>query len=108
MTRTATYREALYEALREEMTDDSSVIMLGEDFSNVARVLPQQPSVAADEERCRNADDLVQSLNIAGRIVRDRECEIVGLDVLSDLGGAALVDTHADDAKPERGILRLE
>lgn len=47
MTRTATYREALYEALREEMTDDSSVIMLGEDFSNggafgVAGDLPER------------------------------------------------------------------
>ena len=47
MARTATYREALYEALREEMTDDSSVIMLGEDFSNggafgVAGDLPER------------------------------------------------------------------
>jgi pyruvate/2-oxoglutarate/acetoin dehydrogenase E1 component len=47
MTRTATYREALYEALREEMAEDSSVIMLGEDFSNggafgVAGDLPER------------------------------------------------------------------
>ena len=47
MARTATYREALYEALREEMADDSSVIMLGEDFSNggafgVAGDLPER------------------------------------------------------------------
>jgi pyruvate/2-oxoglutarate/acetoin dehydrogenase E1 component len=34
MTRTATYREALYEALREEMEGDDSVILLGEDFAN--------------------------------------------------------------------------
>lgn len=47
MTRMATYRDALYEALREEMADDSSVIMLGEDFSNggafgVAGDLPER------------------------------------------------------------------
>jgi pyruvate/2-oxoglutarate/acetoin dehydrogenase E1 component len=34
MTRTVTYREALYEALREEMEADDSVILLGEDFNN--------------------------------------------------------------------------
>ena len=34
MTRTATYRDALYEALREEMQADESVILLGEDLDN--------------------------------------------------------------------------
>ncbi len=34
MTRTATYRDALYEALREEMQGDESVIILGEDLDN--------------------------------------------------------------------------
>src|SRR3954452_15513596 len=34
MTRTATYRDALYEALREEMEGDDAVVLLGEDFAN--------------------------------------------------------------------------
>lgn len=47
MTRTMTYREALYTALRDEMAADDAVIMLGEDFTNggafgVAGDLPQR------------------------------------------------------------------
>ncbi len=33
-TRTLSYRDALYEALREEMERDETVVMLGEDFAN--------------------------------------------------------------------------
>ena len=45
-TRTISYRDALYEALREEMERDETVVMLGEDFTNggafgVAGDLPQ-------------------------------------------------------------------
>jgi pyruvate/2-oxoglutarate/acetoin dehydrogenase E1 component len=46
-TRTISYRDALYEALRDEMERDASVILLGEDFANggafgVAGDLPQR------------------------------------------------------------------
>ncbi len=45
-TRTISYRDALYEALREEMERDETVVLLGEDFANggafgVAGDLPQ-------------------------------------------------------------------
>ncbi len=33
-TRTVSYRQALYEALREEMEHDDSVVLIGEDFAN--------------------------------------------------------------------------
>lgn len=46
VTRTISYRDALYEALREEMERDETVVLLGEDFANggafgVAGDLPQ-------------------------------------------------------------------